>query len=275
MLYKVNTLNAPDIRDKYADGASKPYFKFYEQGEFKKLVKYNSSWDNQGKELREVMLEFNKAPPIYNHKSEVEQLLSLENFDKASEAAGDKVLAICYHNGCATAEAGWDAMKAEYINVHMYKVNTLSAPEIRDKYACGGSKPYFKFYNKDKEMIQEVKYKTPWTAQEPEVRQAMHTHNGNKGLFYSSAVGKVHELKDLKEFDLAIESSDQNILAVCFHDGNQELRYQEDWWDKIKPWYPNLCLYKVNTQISHDIKEKYADPGSIHYKFYKGAELQE
>ena len=43
----------------------------------------------------------------------------------------------------------------------------------------------------------------------------MHTHNGNKGLFYSSAVGKVHELKDLKEFDLAIESSDQKILAVC------------------------------------------------------------
>ena len=99
------------------------------------------------------MLVFNKAPPIYNHKSKVEQLLSLESFDKASEAAGDKVLAICYHNGCATAEAGWDAMKADYTNVHMYKVNTLSAPDIRDKYACGGSKPYFKFYNKKKEVI--------------------------------------------------------------------------------------------------------------------------
>ena len=116
------------------------------------------------------MLKYNKAPPLYNYKSKVEQLPNLEVFDQASDSANDKIMAICFHNGCATAEAGWDSMKAEYPNVHMYKVNTLNAPDIRDKYADGGSKPYFKFYNKEKEMIEHVKYKTPWTSQEPELR---------------------------------------------------------------------------------------------------------
>ena len=52
------------------------------------------------------------------------------------------------------------------------------------------------------------------------------------------------------------------------------MKNQEIWWDIIKPWYPNLCLYKVNTETAKDIKEKYANPGVVHYKFYKGPELQ-
>ena len=272
IMYKVSTLNSPDIRDKYADGASKPYFKIYDKGEFKEEVKYNSSWDIQSKDLRAVMLKYNKAPPIYNYKSKVEQLPNLEAFDQASESANDKIMAVCFHNGCATAEAGWDSMKAEYPNVRMYKVNTLSAPDVRDKYADGGSKPYFKFYNKEKEMIEHVKYKTPWTSQEPELRQAMHVHNGNKGLFYSSAIGQVSELKDLKMFDQAVETSDTKVMAVCYQN---RCPNEEAWWDKIKQWYPNLFLYKVNTLNANDIKEKYADESAKPYfKFYKGGELQ-
>ena len=271
VLYKVNTLNSPDIRDKYADGASKPYFKFYEKGEFKEYVKYSSSWEVQFQELRTALIKFNKAPPIYNHKSKVDQLPNLAAFNQASEFAGDKIFAVCFHNGCKTAEDGWDSMKSEYPNVHMYKVNTLNAGDIKDKYADGGSKPYFKFYNKQLELIQEVKYKTPWTSQEPEVRAAMHVHNGNKGVFYSSTIGQVTELKDLEHFEQAKESTEQKILAVCYHNGCPN---EEAWWDKIKPWYPNLCLYKVNTLNAHDIKDKYADENAKPYfKFYKGGDL--
>ena len=55
-------------------------------------------------------------------------------------------MAVCYHNGCPTAEKGFDNLKTIYDKVHMYKVNTLNAKDVRDKYADGGSKPYFKFY---------------------------------------------------------------------------------------------------------------------------------
>ena len=60
--------------------------------------------------------------------------------------AGGKVMCVCYHNGCSTAEAGFDKLKSQYHNVHLYKVNTLNADDIKAKYADGNSKPYFKFY---------------------------------------------------------------------------------------------------------------------------------
>ena len=40
---KVNTLDAAQIRDKYADGNAKPYFKFYKNNEESEIVK-NSKW---------------------------------------------------------------------------------------------------------------------------------------------------------------------------------------------------------------------------------------
>jgi hypothetical protein len=55
-------------------------------------------------------------------------------------------MAVCYHNGCRTAEDAFDGMKTQYPKVHMYKVNTLNADDIKSKYADGSSKPYFKFY---------------------------------------------------------------------------------------------------------------------------------
>ena len=43
-LYKVNTLNSLDIRDRYADSSVKPYFKFYKDGVLVSEVKYGPSW---------------------------------------------------------------------------------------------------------------------------------------------------------------------------------------------------------------------------------------
>lgn len=54
----------------------------------------------------------------------------------------------------------------------MYKVNTLRASDIKDKYADGGSKPYFKFY-KNGSLDDEVKYEREWSSHEPKVRAAL------------------------------------------------------------------------------------------------------
>jgi hypothetical protein len=66
-----------------------------------------------------------------------------------------------YHNGNPTQEEDFDDMKQDYTNVHMYKVNTLEAEDIKSKYADGSSKPYFMFY-KAGSKIDEVKY-GKWT----------------------------------------------------------------------------------------------------------------
>ena len=72
---------------------------------------------------------------------------NIGEFNNAVATAGSKIMAVCYHNGCPTAEKGWDNMKSSYPNVHMYKVNTLNADDIKKQYADGASKPYFKFYH--------------------------------------------------------------------------------------------------------------------------------
>ena len=90
--------------------------------------------------------------------------------------AQGKVVAILYHNGCPSAESAFDQMKMEYNNVCLYKVNTLNAEDIKNKYADGGSKPYFKFY-RNSTMVEEVKYQSNWNNHEPVVRAALAKHN--------------------------------------------------------------------------------------------------
>ena len=76
-------------------------------------------------------------------------------------SASGKIVGICYHNGNKAAEDAWDRAKAYFPNVHLYKVNTMNAEDIKNKYADGGSKPYFKFY-KNSELQDEVKYMSSW-----------------------------------------------------------------------------------------------------------------
>ena len=114
-----------------------------------------------------------------------------------------KVMAVCYHNGCPTAERGFDNLKTIYPKVHMYKVNTLNAKDIRDKYADGGSKPYFKFY-RNGAYLDEVKYESNWSNQEPKVKDSLGRHNGSGAGSYSATDGKVKQLKNLSEFNTAV-----------------------------------------------------------------------
>ena len=82
----------------------------------------------------------------YSNSGKVTELKDLDQFNTAVSASNGAIMAVCYHNGCATEEAAWDGMKSEYSKVHMYKVNTLNSDDIKNKYADGSSKPYWKFY---------------------------------------------------------------------------------------------------------------------------------
>ena len=100
-------------------------------------------------------------------------------------------MAVFYHNGCPTEETAWEGMKPEYENVHMFIVDVLNAADIRDKYADGNQNPYWKFYSNGG-MVEEVKYKKPWSDQEPILRSVMAKHNGSVCEYASS--GEVVEL---------------------------------------------------------------------------------
>ena len=163
-MYKVNTLNSDDIKNKYADGSSKPYFKFYLRGQLQDEVKYKSNWSDQAPTVRDYMSRHNGGGGggggggmSYSTSGKVYELKNMSEFDSAVSGAGNNTMVVCFHNGCRTAEDGFDNMKSDYTNLHLYKVNTLNSYDIRDRYADGGSKPYFKFY-RNGNKIDEVKY---------------------------------------------------------------------------------------------------------------------
>ena len=79
-------------------------------------------------------------------------------------AAGNKIICMMYHNGCPTAERGYDEIKKDYKNVQMWKVDTIRAEDIKSAgWADGSSKPYFKFYRKS-ELLEEVAYRSDWSS---------------------------------------------------------------------------------------------------------------
>ena len=50
-----------------------------------------------------------------------------------------------------------DRFKNQYKELYFYKVNTKQSDELKNRYADGNSKPYFKFYRNGK-VDSEVKY---------------------------------------------------------------------------------------------------------------------
>ena len=173
---------AEDIKNEYADGGSKPYFKFYKNGQFLDEIKYISSWSTQEPKLKEALERHNGAggsPSLfaYSTKGKVYELKNLEEFNSAMFGARNSIIAVCFHNGCPEPEAKWDEMKSQYTKIHFYKVNTIKAEDIRDKYADKDSKPYFKFY-KNGAFYDEVKYSSDWGSQEKKVRSYLQKHNG-------------------------------------------------------------------------------------------------
>ena len=108
----------------------------------------------------------------------VVELKNLNEFNKVMANAGESVVVVLYHNECPTAESEFDKMENEYSNCIFCKVNTLNSTDIREKYACLGANPYFKFY-KNGTLIDEIKFKIYWRDQECAVRKALAKHNGD------------------------------------------------------------------------------------------------
>ena len=148
-LYKVNTLNSDDIKNKYADGASKPYFKFYKNGSKIDEVAYKGNWGHK-QDVMNALSRHNGGGGgggSYNpNDGKVLELKSMSDFNSAISTSGSKIMAVCFHNGCSTEEKDYDGMKGRYPGVCLFKVNTLNSDDIKNKYADGSSKPYFKAY---------------------------------------------------------------------------------------------------------------------------------
>ena len=258
-MYKVNTLNSDDIKNKYADGSSKPYFKAYRNGNLVDEVKYGSWGSNKGR-VEDWLGRHNGGggggSSYTPSDGKVYELKTLADFNSAVSSAGSKIMCVCYHNGCPTPERAIDNMKSSYPNVHMYKVNTLNSDDIKNKYADGSAKPYFKFY-RNGVFDSEVKYKSNWSDNEPVLRDALQRANGGGGGSggtsgsYNSGDGRVYELKNISEFNNAVATASNKIMAVCYHNGCPTA---EKGWDNMKSSYPNVHMYKVNTLNANDIK---------------------
>ena len=172
---------------------------------------------------------------FYTSRGKVYELTTLDEFNDAVTGANGNIVAICYHNGCPQAEDAWNIMKPQYPNVHLYKVNTLNAEDIKSKYADGSTKPYFKFY-KDGNLQDEVKYISSWSSHEQKVREFLAKHNGGTSMSYNMST-KVTELKNINELNGAFSCAAGKVVAVCFHNGCPT---PEKAWDAMKPQYSNV-----------------------------------
>ena len=183
-----------------------------------------SNWASNEPNLRAALAKYNGGGGSYNaNDGKVYELKNLSEFNSAVVTAGSRPLFVCYHNGCPAPEKALDGMKATYPEVHLYKVNTLSADDIKNKYADGSSKPYFKVY-KNGIFDSEIKYMSNWSSNEPNVRACLARYNaggggGGAAGTYSSKDGKVYQLKNISEFNDAVSTAGSKIMAVCFHNG--------------------------------------------------------
>ena len=174
-IYKVNTINAEDIKSKHADGSSKPFFKFYRNGLMISELKYQNSWDNQIPKIKDFLLKYNDGPPAeiklapYHPGAKVDTLQSIKQFEDALKNAGDTIVLVAFVNDqghCKDAENAMDRLKGAYKEIYFYKVNTKHSEDVKNKFADGNSKPYFKFY-RNSQVDSDVKYTQNWGDNEP------------------------------------------------------------------------------------------------------------
>ena len=226
------------------EAIKKPYFKFFQNNEVIDEVPYESDWANMEDKLKEIMKRHGGSNGNYKYDDgKVYQLRNLGEFDEAIETAGNKVMAVQYHNGCSTAERGWDEMKINWKNIHMYKVNTLNSYDIRDKYADGSSKPFFKFYRKG-EFIDEVKYMSNWSSHRPKVEEVLAKYNGADNSGKYKPEGPVQELTLLSDFNEIMEEAKEAVVAICYHSGESQA---QEAWNQIKLDNQNVWCFKINT----------------------------
>ena len=94
-MYKVNTKKSYEIRLKYADGKSKPFFVFYRTGVIDFEIKYNKAWSDNEKLLKNALTRNNLDDGTegvlssYNPKDDkMYQLRSMLDFSAALATTG-------------------------------------------------------------------------------------------------------------------------------------------------------------------------------------------
>ena len=141
-------------------------------------LKYQSQWESQALKVKEMLLKYNEGPVAeiklgpYHHGAKVETIQSIKQFEDAMKNSGDKVVVVAFVNDqghCKDAEASMDRFKNQYKEINFYKVNTKQSEELKNRYADGNSKPYFKFYRNGK-VDSEVKYVQNWSDNEPALK---------------------------------------------------------------------------------------------------------
>ena len=184
----MNTNTSPEIKSKYCSEGGL-VFKFYQNMTYKEAVA-QEEWSQQVIKVKAMLEKYDKTSSMAYDREDgkVYQLKDLDEFDVAVKSAKEKNMVVCFHNGCSVQEEAFDNMKFSYENLILYKVSTLGSPDIRDKYADGASKPYFKIYDKG-EFKEEVKYNSSWDIQSKDLRAVMLKYNKAPPLYnYKSKV---------------------------------------------------------------------------------------
>ena len=78
-------------------------------------------------------------------------------FKKIIKNSEKKTVCVMFHNGCPEPERDFDDCSENYQGVIMIKVNTLNSEDIKQKYADGSSKPYYKAY-RDGKFLDEIRH---------------------------------------------------------------------------------------------------------------------
>ena len=78
-------------------------------------------------------------------------------------------------------------------------------------------------------------------------------------------------MNNLQELNETILCSNEKVMAIWFYRDEQT---DLVWWEKIKPRYPNVLLFKVNILFAIDIQSTYgSDIEEQGVKFFKEAIL--
>ena len=186
-MYKVNTKKSYDLRLKYADGKPRPFFVFYRSGIVDFEIKYNQSWSENEKVVRNTLARNNLDDgnegflSYYNPKDDkIYQLRSMMDFSAAFATTGSKTMAVYFHDGSQETQNGWRQMKPDYPNIHMYKV-CITETDDQKKLTTSDETPqtYIKFYQNGKD-VEKVTSQFSWSSQEPVIKECMNRYSGNK-----------------------------------------------------------------------------------------------
>ena len=99
-----------------------------------------------------------------------------------SERSQGRVVLVMFRNDRATCdlpEVELFKMQQEYKGIDFYQVDTAKAPDIRDKYADSGNKPFFRFY-RNGEKFDQVDYNSNFNSNKALLKTLCARHDSDQ-----------------------------------------------------------------------------------------------